>query len=138
MTSFGLIKNPLLDEPLFDYMFRGLPAKANKQNVDIIEGENSITLVTDVPGYNASDINVEIEEGILTISGKRQLEKEENGKKFTRRERTEETFSRSFSVAENVNPEKIQASLANGVLNVEIEKIKPEVKSPTKIKVRIG
>ena len=99
---------------------------------DIKETENNYVLEVDLPGFDKKDINMELENGYLSISAKREHKVEENDKKdnFIRRERSFGQFSRSFYVGD-IKEEDISAKLENGILTVLLpkeEKEKPKTK----------
>ena len=104
--------------------------------VDIREGQESISLSAELPGVDQDAVKVELENGVLTISGekKSELSEEENG--FYRSERVYGAFKRSFRVPETVNPEQINAEYSNGVLRVTLPK-RPEA-APRQITVKQG
>lgn len=88
--------------------------------IDVVEGENEIALRADLPGLTADDVTIEIEEGVLTVSGSRTEEKEEKEERFVRRERRTGSFSRSMRLPKGVEPDDIKATCENGVLEVTI------------------
>jgi HSP20 family protein len=106
--------------------FRAMP-------LDIVRHENDVTLRLDVPGIDPEQLEVTVDRGILTVSGKRQEERTENDKFFVR-ERTMGTFTRRLRLPETLNAEAVEASYANGVLEVRIPVL--EQAKPRKIEVR--
>lgn len=101
----------------------GLPAAASMRT-DVTEQDGEYCLDAELPGFNKEDIRVELNDHILTISASHQDrndEKNEEGR-YIRRERRSSSYSRSFSVAENITPEDITAKYENGVLTVHIPK----------------
>ncbi|ROR34566.1 Hsp20/alpha crystallin family protein [Inmirania thermothiophila] len=90
--------------------------------VDIKEEDQRYVIHADVPGVDPKDIEVTMENGILTIRGKRELEREEEREGFKRVERARGTFYRRFSLPDTADAEKIAASMKNGVLEVVIPK----------------
>jgi HSP20 family protein len=101
--------------------------------LDVVRGENDVTLRLDVPGIDPEQLEVTVDRGILAISGKRQEERTENDKFFVR-ERTMGTFTRRLRLPETLNADAVEASYANGVLEVRIPVL--EQAKPRKIKVR--
>ena len=103
--------------------------------VDIKEEENCFLIVADVPGVDPKDIEITMENGMLTVKGERHLEAEDSNKKYKRTERTSGVFYRRFSLPDTVDGEHIEAKGNNGVLEITIpkhEKVQPrriEVKS---------
>ena len=104
--------------------------------VDIYEDEHSIQLKLEVPGIDEKDLDIRVENNVLTVSGERKFEKEEKEENFRRVERRYGSFSRSFTLPNTVNTDDIQAEYTNGVLNVRLAK-RAEAK-PKQIKVNIG
>lgn len=88
--------------------------------IDVVEGEDQIVLKADLPGLTPDDVKVEVEDGVLTVSGSRTEEKEEKGKRIVRRERRTGSFSRSMTLPKGVDPEDIKADTEHGVLEVTI------------------
>lgn len=101
--------------------------------VDIVEERDRFVLRADVPGVAASDIDVSMEDGVLTISGERQTENYDDAEGVKRFERVSGKFYRRFSLPETADAEGIAARSANGILEVSIPKL-PEVK-PRRITV---
>ena len=101
--------------------------------LDVVRHENDVTLRLDVPGIDPEQLEVTVDRGILTISGKRQEERTENGKFFVR-ERSMGTFTRRLRLPETLNADAVEASYANGVLEVRIPVT--EQAKPRKIEVR--
>ena len=135
-TLTRFLNSGLLDD--WTYSPRTASRNAVRPNIDIVDSDKSITIVADAPGYDVSDINIQVEDDVLTISGKRRLEKNETNQTFTRRERTEESFTRSFTLDDKLDVNKIKANLKDGVLKVDIPKIEQAVKKPLKIGVERG
>jgi len=104
--------------------------------VDIYEDEHKIVLKLEVPGLKESDLDIQLENNVLTIKGERKFEKEEKEENFHRIERRYGSFFRSFTIPNTVNPESVKAGYDAGVLRVELEK-RAEAK-PKQIKVEIG
>lgn len=103
--------------------------------VDIKETDESFLLYADIPGLNKNDINVNVENNVISISGEREITSNEDYKSYHYRERTYGSFKRSFKLPENVNEKKISADFNNGVLNVTIPKLKGTLSTERKIKV---
>jgi HSP20 family protein len=104
--------------------------------VDIYEDENSFKLHFEVPGMNEKDIDIRLENNTLTVRGERKFESEQKEENFRRVERRYGTFTRSFTLPNAVDVDKVQASYENGVLTVQLAK-RAEAK-PKQIKVNIG
>jgi HSP20 family protein len=104
--------------------------------VDINENEHELVVKADLPGVEAKDLDVRVENNVLSIRGERQFEKNVNEENYLRVERAYGSFSRSFSLANTVNPEGIKADYQNGVLTLNIPK--REEAKPKQIKVNVG
>ncbi len=104
--------------------------------VDVYEDEHKITLKLEVPGMKESDLDIQLENNLLTVKGERKFEKEEKEENFHRIERRYGSFYRSFTIPNTVNPESVKASYEAGVLKIDLEK-RAEAK-PKQIKVEIG
>jgi HSP20 family protein len=108
-------------------------------SVDVIENKDNYEVVADVPGFNSDDIAIEHKEGYLTITAERNFEdsKEDVDRKFFRKERRYNKFYRSFIMPENVDADKIEASLDKGVLHLTLPKLpKLPTKSPKRIAIK--
>ncbi len=103
--------------------------------VDIREEKNCFLIVADVPGINPKDIEITMENGVLTVKGERHLDAEDSDENYKRVERMNGTFYRRFSLPDTADGERIEAKGSNGVLEITIpkhEKVLPrriEVKS---------
>ena len=109
---------------------RFLPAFEVKENKD------SYLFKADLPGVKEDDLDISLVSNRLTISGKREAEKRDEGETWYAYEREYGSFTRSFTLPEGVDPEHVRAELKNGVLHLVIPK-KPEVQ-PKKIQVGGG
>jgi HSP20 family protein len=104
--------------------------------VDIYETEHELVVKADLPEVDPKDLDIRVENNILTIRGERKFEKKVNEDNFLRVERSYGSFSRSFSLANTVNAEAIKADYQNGVLTLSIPK--REEAKPKQIKVNVG
>jgi HSP20 family protein len=86
--------------------------------VDIMETDDSFIIKMDLPEVKKEDVKVAIDDGVLSISGERHQEKEEKGKKYQLVERSYGIFQRSFSVPDNLDEAKVNASFKDGILTV--------------------
>lgn len=101
--------------------------------VNVKESDKEYIVTADIPGVEAKDIKVELEDGVLTISGARSEEKKEEKEDFRRIERFEGSFMRRFVMPDAAEPDKVSAKSTNGVLTVRIPKA--PAKQPRQIKV---
>ena len=92
--------------------------------VNISEDDDAFVLEVAAPGKTKKDFNLELENGVLTISSedKKENETKENGGRFTRREFSYSSFKRAFSLPESVDPEKVSAKYNEGVLKINLPK----------------
>jgi HSP20 family protein len=104
--------------------------------VDVYEDEHNVTLKIEVPGIDEKDIDVRIENNLLTVHGERKFEKEEKEENYRRIERQYGSFTRSFTLPNTVDAEKVNANYEKGVLKITLAK-KAEAK-PKQIKVNVG
>lgn len=114
--------------------------------VDIFEDEHKITLQAEIPGINEKDLSVTLENNVLTITGERKFKDEENKDNFHRIERQYGKFARSFTLPAGVDPQKVNASFEDGLLNITLakrEEFKPkqitiDVKKTATVPVKTG
>lgn len=104
--------------------------------MDVSENENEYVLKADLPGLTEGDVNVELDDSVLRISGERKSEHEEHTNGYHRVERAFGRFSRSLRLPEGVKADGIQANFDNGVLEVHIQK--PEQQKPQKVAISVG
>ncbi|MFZ0739202.1 MAG: Hsp20/alpha crystallin family protein [Candidatus Acidiferrales bacterium] len=103
--------------------------------VDIYETENELVLKADLPDINEKDLDIRVENNMLTIRGERKFEQSVKEDNYLRVERAYGAFSRSFSLPNTVNTESIHAEYKNGVLTVNLPK-RAESK-PKQVKVNV-
>jgi HSP20 family protein len=104
--------------------------------VDIYEDDQKLTFKVEVPGIDEKDIKVETENNLLTVHRERRLEKDIKEENFRRMERHYGAFSRSFTLPSTVDPQKIEANYAHGVLAIQMPK-RAEAR-PKQIKVNVS
>jgi HSP20 family protein len=103
--------------------------------VDIYETEQELVVKTDLPDIKPEELDIRVENNILTIRGERKFEKKVNENNYLRVERSYGSFRRSFSLATTVNTEAIKADYKNGVLTLSVPK--REEAKPKQIKVHV-
>ena len=103
--------------------------------VDVMETDEEFQIRAELPGVEKKDVKLSVENGVLLISGHREQEKEEKGKRYHKIERAYGNFARSFTVPEAVNAEKVTAEFKNGLLNVRLPK--SEKARPKSIEVKV-
>jgi HSP20 family protein len=128
--------NRLFEDQLAGGREESLTAGAFVPPVDIYEDEHSIQLKLEVPGIEEKDLDVKVENNVLTVNGERKFEQEEKEENFRRVERRYGSFTRSFTLPTTVNTEDISADYSNGVLKIRLGK-RAEAK-PKQIKVNLG
>ena len=123
---------------LFDTLFQ--PVNGNSQRwappMDLVEAEDHFVFKADLPGLGDEDVTIEVQDGTLTLSGERKSEHETREKGWYRLERSFGRFSRSLTLPEGVDADKIEASFDKGVLEVRIPK--PEERKPRRISIGNG
>ena len=102
--------------------------------VDIFEKDQNLVIRAEVPGVNKSDIDVRIENGVLTLRGERRQEKEISDENAYRLERTYGAFTRSFSLPTTVDASRIEAVYKDGVLELKVPKL--EAAKPKKVEIQ--
>src|SRR3972149_3672622 len=103
--------------------------------VDIVETENDIVLRADLPGVEPKDVDIQVENGTLTLKGERKFESDVKEDDYCRVERVYGSFLGSFALPPTVDAEKVEAEYRNGVLELKLPK-RPEAK-PKQIKVAV-
>ena len=101
--------------------------------LDVWETENELVYAFDLPGIPQDKINLEVEDGALTVSAERERQGEVSGERFYRFERRFGTFSRTIGLPQGVNEENIRAEFRDGVLEIHVPK--PEQAKPRRIQI---
>ncbi len=96
--------------------------KQSMPSVNVKESDNGFEIEVAAPGLDKKDFNITVDSGVLTISSEKQQEKEEKEKDYTRREFSYNSFSRAFTLPENVNEDDIKAAYQDGILRLNISK----------------
>jgi HSP20 family protein len=104
--------------------------------VDIYETEHELVVKADLPDVDPQDLDIRVENNILTIRGERKFEKKVNEENYLRVERAYGSFARSFTLANTVNTDAIKADYQNGVLTLTIPK--HEEAKPKQVKVNVS
>lgn len=117
----------------FDSFFT--PASTYKPAVNVKEDEKAYRIELALPGMTRDAIKIEIEKDILMISSESKKSGEETQNEYKRREFGHQSFCRNFSIPDNADTEKINASYKNGILSVDLPKSKEEVKLNRVIKI---
>lgn len=104
-------------------------------SVDIKEEKNQFLVIADIPGVNKNDINISLEENVLTLHGERHYENEENKHGYSRVERAQGKFYRRFSLPQTVDNTKIGAKYRDGVLEISIPKKEAAIAKKVNIQI---
>ncbi len=133
-SEINRLFNTLFDAPTAggqpDFSRRWVPA------MDLIETDNAYVLKADLPGVSQEDVSIEFENNVLTVSGERKSEHEEQRNGFYRLERAHGSFSRSLTLPDGVDPASVTATFDKGVLEINIPK--PEQRKPQRISINAG
>ena len=130
---------------LFDESFRGLEGHSQHEDwaqgaftpaVDIYEHDGTIVMKAELPGVDAKDVDIRVENNVLTLRGERKFENEVKKESYQRVERSYGSFSRSFTLPNAVDTENIKADYKDGVLRLSLPK-KEEAK-PKQITISVG
>lgn len=103
--------------------------------VDIFETENDVVLKADLPAVKLEDIDIQMENGTLTLKGERKFVNTQDGKGYHRIERGYGSFARAFTLPETLDAEKVKADYKDGVLTVTLPK--KEIAKPRTVKVEV-
>jgi len=109
---------------------RGYPA------MNVWMNENGAVVTTELPGVLSDNLDINVADNTLTVSGSRKPEELEEGATYHRRERAYGTFTRSFQLPFKVDPQKVEASLNNGILTITLPRAEED--KPKKIAVRVS
>ena len=130
---------------IFDDTFRGNPRGSDEDwalggqwapSVDIFEHEGNLVLRAELPGIEPKDVDVHVENNVLTLRGERKFEDEKNGRNYHRVERSYGQFVRSFTLPNDVDRDNVKATFTNGLLEVAIPK--REEAKPRQIQISAG
>ena len=129
---FGKRFSDIMDEFFSDTVATRQQAFA--PSINISETDKQYLIDVEVPGVDKNNIELNVENNTLTISGEREFEKRDEGKHYHRVESSYGSFSRSFTLPDNVKDDSIQATYNNGILNISIDKSEQKMKKQIKIK----
>ena len=104
--------------------------------VNVYEYDDKIGIIAEIPGLDKKDVTVDVEEGVLTISGNKHGFAESDGAKCITRELKQSSFKRSFNLGEHLDGEQVGATFKDGLLSISIPKMEPE--KPKKHSVKIS
>ena len=104
--------------------------------VNVYEYDDKVGIIAEIPGLDKKQLKVEVEDGILTISGDKHNIHEEDGAKIIRRELKASSFKRQFELSELLDGDSISANFKDGVLSVSVPKIEPSEPKKHTVKIR--
>lgn len=138
LTPFERRFNRLFNEALggIDWALRDSAGAAWVPPVDILEQNDAIRIMAEIPGVNPDEVKISVEGNVLTISGSKGQVAEEKTERVHRYERTYGAFERTFTLPASVDADRIQASYNQGVLTVALPKV--EKARPRQIEVKVG
>jgi HSP20 family protein len=126
---------------LWDSFFEGKPTRMAGEerewvpSLDISETKGDLVVKAEIPGIDPKDIDISLNEGVLTIKGEKKQEKEEKEEGYHLVERSYGSFTRSIRLPREIQNEKINASYKNGVIKITLPKTEEARKKEVKIKV---
>jgi HSP20 family protein len=132
----GFFRVPSLRSWFEEPLFQRAPLTFDVPAVDVAERDKEYEITAELPGLDEKDIEVNLANGVLTISGEKKEEKEEKKKGYYLAERRYGSFQRSFRVPEGVDEGKIEASFKKGVLKLTLPKTAEAQKSAKKIAIK--
>jgi HSP20 family protein len=122
---------------LLDDFFNEAVGQTNRgkfmPGMDVSETDNQYLIAFEIPGMNKEDIQISLEDGLLTVSGERKMKNETDGEKFHRVERRYGEFSRSIQLPDNVDSDSVKATYKDGILNISVDKSEDKVKKQIEI-----
>ena len=105
--------------------------------VNVYEYEDKVGVIAEIPGLDKKDLNVEVEDGVLTIAGEKHNGLIDEAKaKILRRELKQSSFKRSFTLGDLLDGDNIKANFKDGILSVEIPKVEPELPKKNIVKIK--
>jgi HSP20 family protein len=141
-NPFSLLKQEM--DSLFDNFYRGFDIEpfesrlgAFSPKVDVTESDKEIKISAELPGMEEKDIDVSLQNDMLTIKGEKKEEKEDKGKDYYKMERSYGSFSRTIPLPVEVETDKVDARFKNGLLSITLPKTAKAVAETKKIAVKV-
>ena len=103
--------------------------------VNVYEYQDRIGIIAEIPGLKKKQLNIEVEDGVLTISGDKHGIEEQEGATVLRRELKASSFKRSFQLGEQLDSDSINANFNDGILSISIDKKEPEIPKKKFVKI---
>ena len=138
LTPFDRIFDDLIDRqfPTFKEEVGVSFNKGSYPKVNVYEYDDKVGIIAEIPGLDKKDLDVEVEDGVLTISGEKSHGKFDEAKaKVLRRELKHSSFKRQFTLGELLDGGNINASFDDGILSIEIPKIEPKLPKKHTVKI---
>ena len=104
--------------------------------VNVYEYDTKIGVIAEIPGLDKKDLNIEVEDGVLTVSGDKSHGFDEGKAKVLRRELKHSSFKRQFTLGEQLDGDNISANFKDGILSIEIPKIEPALPKKNIVKIK--
>jgi len=135
VDDFNKFAEDLNFNSFFDYpYYKGVN---NIGKVNIIDNDKDYTIDVSVPGFTKDELKVDLNDGILTVSGEHNIEKKDDKVNYSRKEFSKKSFSRSFNVPDSMNTDELDAKLENGILSLSIKKKElPPKQEPKRIEIK--
>jgi len=137
LTPFDALFNQMQDQ-MFPNMKQDLGidfAKGSYPKVNVYDYDTKISIIAEVPGLSKKQIDITIEEGLLTIAGDKHGYEDKNAR-VIRKELKHSSFRRSFNLSDELDHESVTASFDDGLLSISINKKKPTEPRSTTVKIR--
>ena len=136
-SAFPSLINDFFSDPFFTPSLERFPSPfmsgmSEVPSANLRETNDQYIVELSAPGLKKDDFNVDIQDGVLTISSEKEEETKDDNKDYKRREFSYSSFTRSFTLPENVNEEKIEAKYTDGILEVKIPKTEVTINKPKK------
>ena len=103
--------------------------------VNVYEYDDRVGIVAEIPGLDKKQLNVEVDNGVLTVSGDKHGITEDDGARVLRRELKASSFKRSFQLGELLDANRVEANFKDGILSISIPKVEPEKPKKTFVKI---
>ena len=139
---FAILRHEM--DAMFDNFFRSFDMEPFESRlgvftpkVDVAESDKEIRITAELPGMDEKDIDVSLQNDMLTIKGEKKEEKEDKGKDYYRMERSYGSFSKSIALPVEVETDKVEAKYKKGVLSITIPKTAKAVAETKKIAVKV-
>jgi HSP20 family protein len=115
----------------------GFFEKQSYPRVDVVDYNDRVEILAEIPGLSKEEVSVEVQENVLTISGQKikKVDDKELTGKYIRRELKHSSFKRSFTLGEQIDKSDLQAKFENGLLKVTLTKVKPTVPVTKRVKI---